>query len=472
MSSIKHSPGIANPKWAIYLSLYQTSFPLMLSMAGGMIMMLVDRLTLAYYSELTLAASGPAIFTLMTFIMFFTGAASISRSFIAQAYGGGKNHKLIGSTGLVYSLLLAIILLTLYPLLMYLPTLSNLPDEIIDLERIYFRVGIFYGALMVINTGFISYFNGILRTRTVMNVSLFGQLINIILTPAFVFGIGSFPELGMLGSALGTLIAEIIMLIIFSVRLYHLAELNFNYFHLKAIDFRAMFLRGLPAGMTACLDEAANTAFIWVVGALGIAALSSLSALLVINYIMIIPIIGLATGVSTFVANKLGAREFHNVKNYLNAGFTLGIIYVVSASIVVLFLWQPILKLASFKANSETFILAKYAMFVLWTYPLAFVFTMIGTSVLHAFGETRFSFIVRALITGLLNIPVLWIIVTKIGLSPVILAACWLYGSFIEILIGIIYLRKINSNIKNKINLIQSTDPHNAKESKCCETLY
>jgi multidrug resistance protein, MATE family len=428
----------------------------MLSMTGGMIMMLVDRLTLAYYSELTLAASGPTIFTLMTFTMFFTGAASISRSFIAQAYGGGKNHRLIGCTGLIYSFFLALVLLALYPLLTYLPTLSDFPEEIILLEKTYFRVGIFYGSLMVINTGFISYFNGLLKTSTVLKISLVGQIINVILTPVFVFGIRPFPELGMIGSALGTLIAEIVMLIAFTSTLYRLGELKRKYFLLKQSDIKAMFHRGIPAGLTACLDEAANTAFIWVVGALGIAALSSLSAVLVINYIMIIPIIGLATGTGTFVATKLGANEFNHVKNYLNAGFTLGIFYVIVTSILVLFFWQPMLKLAAFKADSETFILAKYTMFVLWTYPFAFVFTMIGSSVLHAFGETRFSFIVRALITAIFSIPILWIIVNKAGLSSITLAICWLYGSVIELLIGRIYLRRIKNNIKNKINLIKT----------------
>ena len=459
-----HSHNTSNHKLTIYFNLCKTSFPLMLSMTGGMIMMLVDRLTLAYYSELTLAASGPTIFTLMTFIMFFTGAASISRSFIAQAYGGGRNHRLIGCTGIIYSIFLAIALLALYPLLSYLPTLSALPQEIILLEKTYFRVGIFYGSLMVINTGFISYFNGILKTTTVLKVSVLGQIINIILTPAFVFGIKPFTELGMIGSALGTLIAEITMLIIFASTLYQLGALKFKYFILKKCEVKAMFHRGIPAGLTACLDEAANTAFIWIVGALGIAALSSLSAVLVINYIIIIPIIGLATGVGTFIANKLGANEFQHVKNYLNAGFTLGMLYVIFTSIIVLFLWQPILKLAAFKANSETFLLAKYTMFVLWTYPCAFVFTMIGSSVLHAFGETRFSFIVRTIITTIFSIPVLWLIVTKIGLSPITLAVCWLYGSVIELLIGCIYLRKIKNNIKNQINLITQLTGKNSEK--------
>lgn len=442
-------------KQNIYFNLYKVSLPLMFSMTGSMIMMLVDRLTLAYYSEVTFAASGPAIFTLMTLITLFAGTASISRSFVAQAYGGSHSHRLIGCTGLAYSTFLAMLLLTLYPLLYYLPTLSGLPQEVILLEREYFRVGIFYGCLRVINTGFTSYFNGLLKTSTVLKISVVGQLINIVLTPVFVFGVKPFAELGMTGSALGTLIAETVMLIAFASTLYRFGKLKLKYFTLlKPSYMKAMFHRGIPVGLNSCLDRFTNVAFLWIIGTLGVAALASLNTILVISYIIIIPIVGLATGAGTFIATKLGNNEFHHVKSYLTAGFTLGISYVIVTSILIFLLWQPTLKLATLKPDSETFILAKHAMFVLWTYPFASIFAIIGSSVLHAFGETRFSFVVRAVITVMLSIPVLFLIVSKVGLSPMILAICWVYGSAIELLIGSIYLKKIKNNIANRFNAL------------------
>lgn len=452
---MKFSDVTSESKWSLYRSLCSTSLPLMLGMAGGMIMMLVDRLTLAYYSELTLAASGPAIFTLMTFIMFFTGAAAMTRSFVAQAYGSGKNYRIIGLTGLVFSFILSIFLLLLYPVIIYLPELSKLPPVIIQLEQDYFRYGVFYGALMVINTGCASYLNGIIKTRTVMKVSLCGQAINIILTPMLVFGYKSLPELGMVGSAVGTLIATFISMLIYLCILTRLGAFNMRWLKIKKSDLAHLLNRGCPAGLTAGFDELANAAFIWVVGALGVVTLTGLSAIIMINYIMIIPIIGLATGVSVQVANKLGANNMQQVSACIRAGFVIGILYVVATSAVLLFLWKPILGIISFKENTQTFLAAKHALFILWTYPLAFVFTMISSLVLQAFGETRYTFIVRVLITWLLSMPVLWMIVHSLDVSVNMLAVCWLYGSLMEVIVGSFYLYKIKYNIRHKINRIE-----------------
>jgi multidrug resistance protein, MATE family len=451
---MKHLNNMFNKNILIYKNLCRASLPLMLSMTGGMMMMLVDRLTLAHYSELTLAASGPAIFTLMTFIMFFTGAVSILRSFVGQAFGSGKDYKSIGATGLLFSVILALIFILLFPLIMYLPELSHFPPSIIALQRQYYHYAIYYGALMVINMGFASYFNGLLKTRTVMFISMIGQVINMILTPMLVFGFVVFPELGMAGSALGTLIAEVVMIVLFAIAVARCGGFDVKLKALKKTDLYNLTRRGLPSGLTSSLEELANTAFIWVVGALGIATLSSLSAILLINYIMIIPVIGLATGASAYIANKIGAGKFNEIQKYLNASFIIGVIYVAITSIILLLLWRPVLQLVSFKVDTETFAVAKYSIFVLWTYPLAFVFTMIGSSVLQSFGDTRFSFIVRALITWVLSIPVLLMMVRYLGVTPTTLAKCWLYGSFIEIVIGGIYLWKIHLNIKTQSNFI------------------
>jgi len=61
------------------------SLPLMGSMIGNLIMMLVDRICLARYSSDTLAASGPAVYTAMAIVGFFVAVVGFSRSCVAQA---------------------------------------------------------------------------------------------------------------------------------------------------------------------------------------------------------------------------------------------------------------------------------------------------------------------------------------------------------------------------------------------------
>ena len=211
----------------------------------------------------------------MTFIMFFTGFASITRSFVAQVHGDGKNYRVIGLTGLIFSLILSLLFLMLYPIINYLPELSKLPPVIIKLEKSYFLYGIFYGAFMIINTGCASYLNGIMRTRLVMNVSLSTQLINAVLTPMLVFGAHPFPELGMPGSAIGTLIATFISTLIYLWILTQHGAFDLQWLKIKKLDLIHLMKYGFPAGLTSSFDELANTAFIWIVGALGVVVLAS-----------------------------------------------------------------------------------------------------------------------------------------------------------------------------------------------------
>ncbi|SER59649.1 multidrug resistance protein, MATE family, partial [Pseudovibrio axinellae] len=75
----------------------------MLAMSGRTLMMIVDRLCLAAYSEQTLTASGPAVFMVMSAIFFFAGITQIGRSVIAQTYTqhGAEAAQKAGGRGLV-----------------------------------------------------------------------------------------------------------------------------------------------------------------------------------------------------------------------------------------------------------------------------------------------------------------------------------------------------------------------------------
>jgi multidrug resistance protein, MATE family len=79
------------------------SIPLIGSMLSGLLMMIVDHICLSQYSKETLAASGPAIFTAMTIIMFFVGVAGITRVFVAQAKGQ-NNERHIAITAFLLGL--------------------------------------------------------------------------------------------------------------------------------------------------------------------------------------------------------------------------------------------------------------------------------------------------------------------------------------------------------------------------------
>jgi len=433
--------------------LFKVSFPLVLSMSSGLIMMLVDRITLAKYSSETLAASGPAIFTLMTFIMFFTGAISILRTFVAQRVGKkeivSKNY-LIGCIRYIFALCIAFAVLI--PVIFLLPIVSGRPENIILLEMEYLRYGVFYAIFMIFNAGATSVLNGLALTKYVLLITLIGQIVNVILTPTLVFGLFGFPELGMSGSSAATMVSNIIMCCV--ICFIFTRVLHFQNNEKDMVPRANPFLKiGLPAGASSGLDELANTAFIWVIGLVGIHALVSLNTALLVNYVLIVPLIGLAVGVSILTAEKIGASDFSAVVPIFKLGLMWSFIYVFLSTIFVLIGADWILSVLSINKNTEFYAASKLTLLVLWTYPPAFSISFIASQVLSSFGDTKFTLNVRLIMTFIFSIPVIYLIVKTAEIDMVV-AEAWVYGAFIELVIGGIYTYRIYKNVSYKRNFI------------------
>ncbi|MEU2717913.1 MATE family efflux transporter [Streptomyces sp. NPDC007205] len=152
----------------------RVSVPLMFGMVGNLVLMLVDRICLARYSQDALKASGPAVFTATTVIMVTTGAVGITRSYVAQAHGRGDERGALdeGVNGFVLGLLLSALLLAATPLLTRVPQLSGQPAHIETLEAQFLGLSPLYGSVMTLNMALSSYFNGMGRTRIPMTVGI------------------------------------------------------------------------------------------------------------------------------------------------------------------------------------------------------------------------------------------------------------------------------------------------------------
>ncbi|MDW9404807.1 multidrug transporter MatE, partial [Pseudomonas soli] len=293
--------------------IFTVSFPLMGTMVGNLLMMLVDRLCLAHYSQDTLAASGPAVFTSMAIIAFFCSTVGVARSFIAQAHGrsGPSAASREAALGLLLGMACGALLFIAAPLIAMIPQLSSRPAQIVNLESRYMLWAALFGGVMTIDTALSSFFNGVGRTRETLIVGIIGQVIDSIFTVGLVFGKFGLPEMGMTGAAVGTLIGTLSMLACYAVMLPREVWLEvMNIFiarreHLvPQLFFRLR--RGVPGGLSAGVDQLGNTAFIWIVAVLGASALAANNVNLTVNYLGIIPIIGLGIGCSILCATAVG----------------------------------------------------------------------------------------------------------------------------------------------------------------------
>ncbi|WP_345781803.1 MATE family efflux transporter [Dyella sp. GSA-30] len=436
--------------------------PLMGSMVGNMIMLLVDRICLARYSIDSLAASGPAIYTAMAIVGFFTAVVGFSRSCVAQAYGrsGQGEAAYQAAIGIVVGVAFAVILLLLAPLLEQIPFLSHRPPSVTRLESQFLYWSAYFGSAMTLNMAFSSYFNGIGKTRITLIAGLIGQAVVIFMTIGLVFGKFGLPELGMRGSAIGTLLGTLAILVCYLAYVPRDVWSNLKGVVLKRngltlTDVLPRIIKGFNLGISTGLSNLGNAAFIWIIAGLGAIALAANNVNLTVNYIGIIPLIGLSIGCSVLCGNALGENDYPQIPKIIFATLAIELTYVVVISFFQIATPGLLLDPFGLSDKPEEIRRASIATSqILWTYSLAFAFSMTGSAVLEAFGLTRFLFVTRLILMWVLSIPTIYMTTMRHVGNADFLPTSWVIGSAFEAIIGALYFWRIWFAVKHRQNAI------------------
>ncbi|WP_369389833.1 MATE family efflux transporter [Streptomyces sp. CG1] len=445
----------------------RVSVPLMFGMVGNLVLMLVDRICLARYSEDALKASGPAVFTATTVIMVTTGAVGITRSYVAQAHGRGDERGALdeGASGLVLGLLLSALLLLATPLLTRVPQLSGQPAHIEALEAQFLGLSTLYGSVMTLNMALSSYFNGMGRTRIPMTVGIIGQAVGVVMTIGLVFGRFGLPELGMRGSALGTLSAVSVMCLGYVVCLPRGYAAGLGRLMRQGVRQVAQVLwlrlrRGAPAGGSLSLEELGQTAFVWLAGVLGSVALAANNVALALNYAAVIPLIGLGMGCNILCGKAVGAGRYRDIPHIMRVTLTTSGVYV--AVVAVLQIATPALLLSPFGLDGAGSAVTGHAVDtsrVLWTYSAAFMFSMVGSGVLECLGLARFGFVARIVLMWVLCVPTITVFVLLNRDDPDMLPIMWVIFSAFEAAMAVVCLWRVRRAVANEENRLHTTDP-------------
>lgn len=440
------------------------SLPLMGAMIGNLVLMLVDRICLARYSSDTLAASGPAVYTAMAIVGFFVAVVGFSRSCVAQAFGRSGHEEAVhqASVGLVVGIVLAAIQLCLAPLMAMIPMLSSRPPDLTRLESQFLFLSAFFGAGMTFNMALSSYFNGIGKTRITLVAGLIGQAVGIFMTIGLVFGMFGLPEMGMRGSALGTLAGTLAMMACYLRYLPGDVWAGFRRLvfqrGLRWIDVAPRMRKGFALGVTAGVANFGNAIFIWVMAELGAIALAANNVNLTVSYLGVIPLLGLGIGCSVLCGNALGKGEFEQVPRILIVTLAIELGYVALTAFFQIVTPDALLSPFGLAGKPQEIHHASVATArVLWTYSLAFVFSMTGQAVLESFGITRFVFVVRFVLMWLLSIPTIYLMNQAHVGDAEFLPTAWVIGSSFEAAIGVLYFLRIWVAVRRRQNEIVLT---------------
>ena len=323
-------------------ALMKVAWPLIINSGSFALLNFFDRLFLSWYSEATFRASLPAGILFFTFVCGFMALAGITNTFVAQLWGRGDRIGCSRATaqGICFALLSAPLILCLMPIGLAILNLTGHEQEILVLEKQYFKILLFGGGGMVLSSALSAFFSGRGMTRVVMSCNIIANLINVILNYLFVFGRFGLPEMGIIGAAWGSVISSWICPLLFAF-LYFSPKKRSEFDTVGQLRFdRPLFLRmlrfGAPSGIHFFTEVAAFSIFVLLIGRLGPIAHVASNIALSINLIAFMPMIGMGIAASILVGQHLGRGDPEEAARmgWFALRFGMGYIALVGLSFV------------------------------------------------------------------------------------------------------------------------------------------
>jgi putative MATE family efflux protein len=365
------------------------------------------------------AVSFPVSFLLIALGSGFSVASSV---LVAQNFGAGNmkmvNH--VAAQSLVLQIVLALVLTVVAHVASpYILHLMGAGPDIFEQANKFQRV-LFWG--LSFNFGFLmfqSLMRGVGEVRIPLYINLVTLALNFGLDPLFIYGWGPIPALGVAGSAMATLVTQVLSVVVgFAVLLRGRSGIQLSYKGYQP-DW-ALIKRTIKLGGPSSVDLSAR--------ALGLSMLTTLAAgfgtTVLATYgigsriiaLAIIPALGISLACSTLVAQNIGARNLPRAIRTANYAFGVSFagLLLVGAAI-----WVAAGPLVSFFLRGDETVSTNAVEFIRIA-ALSLCFTGVQQTVSGAFrgaGNTLSAMVLT--ITGIwgFQFPVAWYLSHHTGLG-------------------------------------------------------
>ncbi len=397
---------------------WRISWPLIIANSFWNLQVSIDRIFLGEYSTETLGAAIAAVGFFWAPMALVQQTSAYLTTFVAQ-YTGAKQPQWIGPSvwqSIYVSLIGGTLFLILVPISPAIFAWMGHSPMMQSLEVEYFQA-LAYSALPTALVAACSgFYTGIGRSRIIMLINGVGLVLNIGLDYALIFGNWGMPSLGLAGAGYATALSAygasfLGLYLIFTDRKAEQFQLRKS-FGLN-LELLGRFIRyGFPSGLQWALEGLAFTFFLAFIGRLpnGDSALAASSVTVTIMMLAILPVIGVAQGVSALVGQHLGEDQPQQAVAISWAGVQLSMFYIVSIGFSFLCFPHFFLELFSGQGDSPLWpevqaivptLLQFVSVFILFdTLNMIFSFTLKGA------GDTRFvSFVALLLPWPLMVIP-------------------------------------------------------------------
>lgn len=393
-----------------YSSMLKLAVPMIIQQFVNSSTNLLDVLMIGQLGETAIASLGLSNQIFFLLILFLFGISSGSAIFTAQYWGKGDmvNLRKVMGIGLTMAITVALFY-TLIALLIpdKILSLYTKDQAVIELGSQYLRIVGFGYIFTAISLTFVSVLRSTQNVRLPMTVTIIALSTNIFLNYCLIFGNFGFPELGVRGAALGTLIArvfEFIMIIFFSYRFKTAAAAKLHELKYSFSFFTKVLRTSLPAAINEVFWSLGITTYYAVYARIGTEAVAAVNITSTIENMTFVLFIGAANACAIMIGNQIGADNEEAAYDYGLRFLVISFGLSILLGILVLILRPFILSLynigpASYDYAYKIQFIYAISMWIRTTNLILFI------GVLRSGGDTGFALKVEMSSIWLIGVP-------------------------------------------------------------------
>jgi putative MATE family efflux protein len=239
------------------------------------------------------------------------------------------------------------------PCLLFAPHLLRLmgaSPEIVAVGSGYARIALGGSGVLLLLFLNNAIFRGTGDAAIAMRILWVSNIINLVLDPCFIFGLGPFPRLGVTGAAVATITGRSIGVVYQFYRLLHGTERIRILRRQIRINLHVL-LRLARVSLTGILQFAiAHTSWIGlvrIVSMFGAAALAGYTIAIRIVIFAILPAWGLSNAAATLVGQNLGAKQPERAEQSVWRTGIYNMLFLGSVGVLFIFFAEPLIRLFS-----------------------------------------------------------------------------------------------------------------------------